>query len=1021
MKKIILTTLLLTCFGFSAQLFSQGFVPVPGACGNPSVQHSGGTQSPQDGSGTLGNIFSMSKCGLNYSVQSQRLGQRFTPQGVAQPAPLVISDMPDCPLGVNGLTIEAAYLWVEGSGSGMAQTVTVDGPLGPMNYPMTVVGSGPDKCWGYPGTFTYRADVTASIVGNATYNISGVLTSPPNVQEDMDGATLIIVWSDPSQPYQGTIVIDDGAIVVTVSGGAANYNVTYPPVCGATQNAKAFCCAGDLQMPIGSLTMNGTPVGFAWDWWNYIETPTTMTIGQTTSNFDMIGTNDCFNFCVAGMYYQTTSCSVCPTNSTALTLTPTSTQSSCPGCNGTGTVNVSPANVYSYSWNPTGQTGQTATNLCAGIYTVTVTGGCLTATTTVTVNNPANLVATASQTNVNCFGASTGSATVNASGGTPGYTYSWAPSGGTAATATGLAAGSYTCTTTDANGCVFINGFTITQPPDMLVTMNITNVLCNGQNNGTATTVPSGGAPPYTYAWNPVGGTGATASNLGPGNYSVTITDANGCTHIQPVAITQPSPLANSMTTIDIGCQLSGSATANTTGGTGPYAYLWSDGGNSSTDINLTAGTYTVLITDANGCTFTDTAIINTIPGITTTSSHTDITCFGMNNGSATVNPSGGNGPYNYSWNPPVSSSATASNLSAGQYTVTVTDANGCVATASFTLIQPTVLTSISASTNVTCGGGADGSGTVSANGGTGPYTYNWLPSGGTNQTANGLSAGSYTVTVTDSHGCITTQNVNITQPVPLTLSTVGDSACAGQSSTISANGGGGVAPYTYAWSNGGNAQTQTININTTTTFTVTVTDANSCTTTATTTVTVNPLPNATIASNSVNGVYTLTGPGSQLCFNGPTTGIISWYWDLNSAGTSTLQDPCVPMTPADVGQYCAQLVVVNNHGCIDTSSVCLEITDVYYSIPNVFSPNADGTNDQFIVTNMGMKTVRVDIYNRWGELVYSWDGPTGLWDGKTKNGNDAADGTYYYTVYMQDYQDKTYDESGFVELIRGK
>jgi gliding motility-associated-like protein len=989
---------------------------VPGACGfvnNHAAIRSSDPMHPQDGTGTLGNIYNVSKCGLNYIQVSQRLGQRFTPQGVPQPAPFVVNGLGQCD------SIEKAFLWVEGSGTGAPQTVTITPPSGPaQNFPMTVAGTGPDKCWGYAGSVTYRADVTSVINGNGTYNLSNVFTSTTNPGEDMDGATLIIIYSDHLATYQGTMIIDDGAIVI--GGGVANYNMNYPPVCGSTANAKAFICVGDIQFAVSSLTMNGTPTGFSWNWWNYVETPTTVASAQTTSNYNLNTSGDCFNLCVAGLYYQTTSCAVCPINNPILNVAATSTPSSCPGCDGTATATPNPPGSYTYTWNPSGQTSQVATNLCAGVYTVSVSGGCLTQTTTVTVNNTGNLTATSAQTNVSCFQGNNGTATVTASGGTGPYTYSWAPSGGNAATASGLSAGTYTCTTTDANGCNYLNGFTITEPPGMTVADSVTNVLCNGQSNGSATTYVTGGAPGYTYLWTPTGGNAATATGLAPGSYSVTVTDANGCPQTQSITITEPAALASTMSVIDVGCAATGTATINVSGGTGPYTYLWSDGGNSSSDINLTVGTYTVLVTDANGCTLTDTAIISNSAGITNTNSFTDITCFGMNNGSATITPSGGNAPYTYTWTPSVGSTPTINNLGPGTYTVTATDANGCVTSATFTFTQPPQLTSISASTNVSCNGGNDGSGTVSPSGGTGPYTYAWSPAGGTGQTANGLSAGSYTVTVTDSHGCTTTQTVAVTQPSALTASALSDSVCAGQAVVISASGNGGIAPYTYSWSNGPTTSSQSVSPTVSTTYTVTVTDANSCTTTAVSTVSINPSPSATIGSNAVNGVYTLNGPASQLCFTGPS-GVSGWFWDLNGTSTSTQQSPCVPVSSSNTGSYCATLTVSNALGCTDTASVCIEINDVYYSIPNVFTPDGDGMNEAFIITNMGMKSLRCEIYDRWGVLVYEWDGTAGYWNGQTKGGKDAVDGVYYYTVFMQDFQDKTYDVSGFVQLIRGK
>jgi gliding motility-associated-like protein len=282
------------------------------------------------------------------------------------------------------------------------------------------------------------------------------------------------------------------------------------------------------------------------------------------------------------------------------------------------------------------------------------------------------------------------------------------------------------------------------------------------------------------------------------------------------------------------------------------------------------------------------------------------------------------------------------------------------------------------------------------------------------------LSAGTYTIIVTDAHGCTSTQSISVTQPSVLTASAQNDSVCAGQAVVISASGTGGIPPYTYSWSNGPTTPSQSVNPLVTTSYTVTVTDANSCSNTAVSTVTINGSPSAVFSTNAVNGIFTLNGPGSQLCFTGPS-GVSSWLWDLNGAGTSTQQSPCVPVTSADVGPFCATLTVSNAQGCIDTASVCVEINDVYYSIPNVFTPDGDGVNEGFVITNMGMKSLRCKIYDRWGVLVYEWDGTAGYWNGQTKGGKDAVDGVYYYTVFMQDFQDKTYDESGFVQLIRGK
>ncbi|HEU4788642.1 MAG TPA: SprB repeat-containing protein, partial [Flavobacterium sp.] len=223
------------------------------------------------------------------------------------------------------------------------------------------------------------------------------------------------------------------------------------------------------------------------------------------------------------------------TFTTSFALSATTSQSNllCNGVNiGTASVTASGGVApYSYSWSPSGGTGATATGLAAGAYTCTITDSESTQITkNFTISQPSVIsTAAGSQTNVYCSGGTNGAASVSPSGGTPGYTYSWSPSGGTAAAATGLAAGSYTVTVTDANGCTATRNYTITQPSVISTTSGSqTNVSCNGGTNGTASVSPSGGTPGYTYSWSPSGGNAATATGLAAGSYTVTVIDANG-------------------------------------------------------------------------------------------------------------------------------------------------------------------------------------------------------------------------------------------------------------------------------------------------------------------------------------------------------------------------------------------------------------------------------------------------------------------------------------------------------------
>jgi gliding motility-associated-like protein len=453
-------------------------------------------------------------------------------------------------------------------------------------------------------------------------------------------------------------------------------------------------------------------------------------------------------------------------------------------------------------------------------------------------------------------------------------------------------------------------------------------------------------------------------------------------------------------------------------GGVGNYTYLWSSGGTSATELNLTVGSYIITVTDGNGCSLIDTAVVNSANAVTVTPSQTNITCFGNSDGSATVNPSGGQPPYTYAWSPFGGNNATATNLSSGTYTCTITDANGCTATQLFFIVEPAAITASINSLPVSCNGGSDGSATMNVSGGSPPFVFSWLPTGGNGSTANGLPAGTYTVLATDSSGCSTTQVFTISQPSALTVGTSPDTACAGGTATISATGNGGVGPYTYSWSSGGQSQTETVSPSVATTYTVVVTDSHGCSNTATVTVPVFQVPTAAFTTSAVNGIFTLAS--NPLCLNDASVNASSWYWNFNGQATSFQQSPCIVLSAGDTGPYCITLIASTSAGCLDTAETCIEVTDVSFSIPNVFTPNADGNNDVFIISNRGMKSLHCRIYDRWGVLIYEWDGTTGSWDGRTKNGKEAVDGVYYYAAFLEDYSGRTYDESGFVHLIRG-
>jgi len=284
-------------------------------------------------------------------------------------------------------------------------------------------------------------------------------------------------------------------------------------------------------------------------------------------------------------------------------------------------------------------------------------------------------------------------------------------------------------------------------------------ISCNGNANGEASAYALGGASPYTYKWAPGGSTTDTITGLSAGNYTVTVTDSSHLTLTANVVITQPAVLGITLNShTDPLCNgNTGSATANiATGGTSPYTYSWTpNGGSNLTTSNLSIGTYTIMVKDNNGCTASANLTITQPPAlIATIGLATNVLCNGNTTGSATVTTSGGIPPYTYSWSPSGGSNAMATGLTAGVYTVTITDINNCSITAPAIITQPSAMVITKDSTSVNSTKACNGKASVNVSGGTAPYTYNWSPGGGTNDTIRGKCTDRYCCTIIDNNGC---------------------------------------------------------------------------------------------------------------------------------------------------------------------------------------------------------------------------------------------------------------------------
>ena len=353
--------------------------------------------------------------------------------------------------------------------------------------------------------------------------------------------------------------------------------------------------------------------------------------------------------------------------------------------------------------------------------------------------------------------AADGSATASVTSGTGPFTYTWSttPVQNTA-TATGLAPGIYSVTVTYPS-CTTVKTVTVTTAGGLIGNATSTNASCS-LKNGSATASVTGGTSPFTYTWSttPVQHT-AVATGLDAGNYSVTVTDANGCSYTDSVNVNTSPALSLTMTSTLANCSSkNGTATASPQGGTAPFTYAWSSSPPQMTQTasGLAAGTYSVLITDAGGCTATSSVTVNSASTFTSVSvTATSTKCNNTQDGTAVANPGNGTAPYSYLWSN-AQTNQTATGLSSGNYSVTVTDANGCTVVSGILVSSPSGMQLSTSSLADTCSM-KKGKALSSPSGGSAPYSYLWLttPIQAT-QTASGLASGTYSCIITDSQGC---------------------------------------------------------------------------------------------------------------------------------------------------------------------------------------------------------------------------------------------------------------------------
>ena len=660
----------------------------------------------------------------------------------------------------------------------------------------------------------------------------------------------------------------------------------------------------------------------------------------------------------------------CTTNTTC-TIVSTKNVSCASGTDGGINVTVSQTAGCNCVWKRDGVVFQTnpatncnLVNAPAGNYTLELTcSGTITCTLAGVITAPAAVTINGAVTNEAC--GIRGAIVLTIGGGSPSYTYAWAPGGATTKDISNLSAGSYTVTVTDSKSCTSTRSFTVTAVSGSDITINgaITNEAC-ATKGGIVLTV-TGGSPSYTYAWAPGGATTKDITNLNTGSYTVTVTDSNSCTSTRSFTVTAGSATAVTVegvvTNVQCFGQTTGAINLTVTGGcpdgTGAYRYTWS-GPTPATGrnpTNLAAGSYSVTVMDNSNPTLSATRSFTiTAPAIALSATEV-ITQSAGTDGRIVLTIAGGTAPYRTTWTGPtavVADATTGASLASGAYVVTIRDANNCSVTRNITVPQASGVISIATlevisndrnnGFGISCAGirNAEIAGTIA--GGTGPYIISYSGSGtgsrrietGNAFSFNLLASGPYSFIVTDSRGATSTKTISVSEPPRLIVS-AGTRTCATGSNAdgaISPSYSGGIAPLTYRWSNGGSTP---------------------------------------LLSNVTKGLY--------------------------------------------------NVVFEDKNGCQATASFRVEDCDVAskcYEAISIITPNNDGINDFFVINCINDFPASLQVYDRFGKSVYQSNRYDNSWNGTDLSGQLLREGSYMWVLEVN-FQSQKEIFKGTVTLLR--
>lgn len=845
--------------------------------------------------------------------------------------------------------------------------LTVSGGVGPYSY-----------VWDNGETTEDLLDLSAGTYAVEVTDANGCLTSTNLIITEP--SALSLSYASIQASCNG---VADGSIDLSVTGGLGPYSYTWDtgstnediddlaagsydvvvtdangcsdvltaiveepaPVVIAEVVTDAGCFGGNAGAIDVSITGGTAPYSYAWSNGANTEDISTLTYGSYTLTVE-----------------DAAGCSVSKTISvsedTSIDITPTVVNVDCNG-SATGAISLNvvggnPGYIYRWTDDPANDT-PSRSNLSAGNYEVTIedSAGC-TSVINVAVTEPERLVLTTNQVNVDCHGSNTGSINLIVNGGVGPYRYDWNAGLATSEDLSNLAVGNYSVLVTDDNGCTATASVTITEPDPISLTTSISDVDCNGNATGSIDLSASGGTGAFSYSWSN-GSTSQDISDLTAGNYSVTVTDEKGCSETLAVTINEPTALSVDVSQTNVLCHggSQGAADLTVAGGTAPYAFAWSNGQTTEDLNNISVGTYTVEVTDANGCIISTSVTISEPTAMAATVNIIDVACNGDATGSIDLNVTGGTGAYRYLW----SNGATTQNISglvAGDYSVTIEDANGCQLEQVYSVNEGVAITLSSTIIEVSCPGGNDGFIDLTASGGTGLLSYSWNGGIHTSEDINNLTAGEYTVVVTDGVGCSASATITVPEPEAITIAeNIIAVACKGDASgAIDIVVSGGTAPYSYLWSNGSTSQ-NIINLSAGA-YSVEITDANNCVFNFTGINVSEPTTNITVAP-AVNDISCFGADDGSVNLNAAGgTGPITFLWS-NGATTEDLSN----LPP---GNYSVTLTDENG---------CLFIDNIQINEPSELAITLSATD--VLCNGAGNGAINLVVVGGTGPYTYSW------------------------------------------------